>query len=465
MKSRSLFVLMVAMVVAGSYPVLAEIQRGPMPERLRGKINRIPPKHRVEMALENFEHFLSRATQLVSSSENSDAEALLNRAGELKMEAESLINSGQFREGLRVLLQARRLLHDVIILAEGRVSLADRARERIELAKGELTEMLDLAAKTGDQRLIKLAQRMQSALEDASAAMEAGEYHKALQIVMHVRPMLMRVHHRMRDDLPLEERIGHILEKTRGLIERAEGIVADDPDEQAEALLVKASSAFDEADSLVQAGQYREALELLGQARRYALGAIRIVKGLPDPDQMALRLLHRAEESVEQVRTALAEGDDQRFERLPNRLEQMLEKAEEAFEAGDYRGAIELARRVMRVSTRILHVHHHGAPKGLEEAHNPSAPNFGLYQNHPNPFNPSTEISYSIPEEARVTLTIYNILGQEVRRLVDGIQGPGSYTVGWDGKDESGNHVSSGIYLYRLTSGNHSQTRKMFLAR
>ncbi|NIR48399.1 T9SS type A sorting domain-containing protein, partial [candidate division KSB1 bacterium] len=88
---------------------------------------------------------------------------------------------------------------------------------------------------------------------------------------------------------------------------------------------------------------------------------------------------------------------------------------------------------------------------------------FTLEQNYPNPFNPSTKIRYTIAERGRVKLTIHNTLGQTVRKLVDERQGPGLYEAQWDGRDESGRLLSSGLYFFKLTSGNQSLTRKMIL--
>ena len=93
---------------------------------------------------------------------------------------------------------------------------------------------------------------------------------------------------------------------------------------------------------------------------------------------------------------------------------------------------------------------------------------FALSQNSPNPFNPSTTISYSIPDnsqELAVKLSVYNIRGQLVRTLVDDFQAPGTYNVNWDGTDAMGRQVSSGVYFYRLRAGDFSQTRKMLLVK
>ena len=88
---------------------------------------------------------------------------------------------------------------------------------------------------------------------------------------------------------------------------------------------------------------------------------------------------------------------------------------------------------------------------------------FGLSQNYPNPFNPTTNIKYTLAEDAKVTLTVYNMLGQRVKTLVDLEQESGYYTVRWDGTNEIGSRVSSGIYIYRLSAGNFVSTIKMNL--
>jgi flagellar hook assembly protein FlgD len=86
-----------------------------------------------------------------------------------------------------------------------------------------------------------------------------------------------------------------------------------------------------------------------------------------------------------------------------------------------------------------------------------------LFDNYPNPFNPSTTIQYEIPKTARVVLKIYDMLGREVKILVNRVQSPGQKSVIWDGTDQSGNLVSSGIYLYRLQSGEFTESKKMIL--
>jgi len=90
---------------------------------------------------------------------------------------------------------------------------------------------------------------------------------------------------------------------------------------------------------------------------------------------------------------------------------------------------------------------------------------FELYQNYPNPFNPSTSITFDLPKDEFVTLKIYNVIGQEVRTLVNEFRNAGRYTVVWDGKDNFGKVVPSGIYFYRMTAGSFNKTMKMVLAK
>ena len=87
---------------------------------------------------------------------------------------------------------------------------------------------------------------------------------------------------------------------------------------------------------------------------------------------------------------------------------------------------------------------------------------YELSQNYPNPFNPTTTIAFGLPEQAQVILDVYNVLGQRIRTLVGGdTYQAGYYQVVWDGRDQLGNTVSSGIYIYRLTAGEFNELRKM----
>ena len=86
-----------------------------------------------------------------------------------------------------------------------------------------------------------------------------------------------------------------------------------------------------------------------------------------------------------------------------------------------------------------------------------------LNQNYPNPFNPETKISYQLPENGKVELTVYNLKGQRVKTLVNENLDTGNHTVIWNGNNDNGKPVSSGIYFYKLKIGNYEKTRKMIL--
>jgi Cohesin domain/FlgD Ig-like domain/Dockerin type I domain len=89
---------------------------------------------------------------------------------------------------------------------------------------------------------------------------------------------------------------------------------------------------------------------------------------------------------------------------------------------------------------------------------------YQLDQNYPNPFNPSTTISYQIPDDnTQVRLVIYNITGQMIKTLVDGNQNAGVFKVVWDGTNNSGAKVSSGVYFYRIAAGKFAQVKKLLL--
>ena len=88
---------------------------------------------------------------------------------------------------------------------------------------------------------------------------------------------------------------------------------------------------------------------------------------------------------------------------------------------------------------------------------------FTLSGNYPNPFNPTTTIQYALPEEASVTLEVFDAMGRRVATLVNSQQAAGRYEAQWNGRSDAGNTVASGMYLYRLRAGNFVETRTMLL--
>jgi len=90
---------------------------------------------------------------------------------------------------------------------------------------------------------------------------------------------------------------------------------------------------------------------------------------------------------------------------------------------------------------------------------------FALYQNFPNPFNPSTIIRYDVPRSSHVTIRVYDMLGHVVKTLVQGEVEAGTHSVEWDGRNQRGERVSSGVYFYRIEAGSFTKTMKMILAK
>jgi flagellar hook assembly protein FlgD len=86
-----------------------------------------------------------------------------------------------------------------------------------------------------------------------------------------------------------------------------------------------------------------------------------------------------------------------------------------------------------------------------------------LYQNVPNPFNPTTQIRYYLPERSRVRLAVYDVKGRRVATLVDGVKSAGYHNQVWAGRDDNGLESASGVYFYRLVAGKTTLSHKMIL--
>ena len=89
--------------------------------------------------------------------------------------------------------------------------------------------------------------------------------------------------------------------------------------------------------------------------------------------------------------------------------------------------------------------------------------NFVLYQNYPNPFNPTTTIAYTLAKNSKVEITVYDLLGKEIRTLVDEFKVAGNYQTIWNGKNNNGGNVSSGVYFYRMTAENYVAVKRLIL--
>ena len=120
------------------------------------------------------------------------------------------------------------------------------------------------------------------------------------------------------------------------------------------------------------------------------------------------------------------------------------------------------ARRVSALAARLQRA----VLVGIDDAATAAIPeSFALLQNYPNPFNPSTTIRYGLPVAAPVSVAIYDVLGRRVRTLLDGNQAAGWHRITWNGRDDQGERVSSGIYIYRLQAGEFMSSRKLVLMR
>jgi len=126
------------------------------------------------------------------------------------------------------------------------------------------------------------------------------------------------------------------------------------------------------------------------------------------------------------------------------------------FDQGDRSGPLGIIEPVLMVEL--------GEVEGIIQPNpNLKPEKFGLNQNYPNPFNPSTTITYNIEKPGRVSIIIYNQLGQKVREVVNEVKTTGTYKVLWDGKDMNGTSVSNGTYFYQLRTKDFLSTKKSVL--
>mgnify|MGYP000909094063 CR=1 FL=1 len=99
----------------------------------------------------------------------------------------------------------------------------------------------------------------------------------------------------------------------------------------------------------------------------------------------------------------------------------------------------------------------------FEDPKNPLPQQYTLHSPYPNPFNPVTTLSYDLPEDATVTITIYNMVGQQVKTLISNQQTAGYKSIQWNATNNAGQLVSAGIYLYMIQVGEFRQVKKMVL--
>lgn len=124
--------------------------------------------------------------------------------------------------------------------------------------------------------------------------------------------------------------------------------------------------------------------------------------------------------------------------------------------ARDDSEALQIERELFAQLNLSLHDQRDGATVPSE---------FRLYQNYPNPFNPTTQIEFDLPEAVRVSLRVFNTLGQEVATVSDGKFNAGHYVMTWNGKSSTGADVATGLYVYQIQAGSFADTKKMILMR
>jgi hypothetical protein len=113
-----------------------------------------------------------------------------------------------------------------------------------------------------------------------------------------------------------------------------------------------------------------------------------------------------------------------------------------------------------------FYIFEEGAPTRVNPSKNISLPEtFKIYQNYPNPFNHSTTIRYSVPENSFISIKVFDILGKEVKTLIESAVPAGQYSISWDGTDNNGRVVGSGSYFYQLKTADHTYTRSMSLVK
>ncbi|RMG37950.1 MAG: T9SS C-terminal target domain-containing protein, partial [Methanobacteriota archaeon] len=131
--------------------------------------------------------------------------------------------------------------------------------------------------------------------------------------------------------------------------------------------------------------------------------------------------------------------------------------------SGSYQSAFTFFTTQIGYMDRTLLPIHLDVVSDISEPPTPIPETFEVSQNYPNPFNPETHIRYGLPEPAKVTIDIFNILGQRVYHHQTALLPAGFHTFIWKGRSDQGHPLSSGVYFYQISDGKHSIIRKMVL--
>lgn len=156
-------------------------------------------------------------------------------------------------------------------------------------------------------------------------------------------------------------------------------------------------------------------------------------------------------------------GNNQKARRVVNKMDNLFPKSKYAYQAHimlDDEGYTLEGLKAL-IDSVNAGLGKYGAKYAQEMIEQPVE--YKLYNNYPNPFNPATTIKYSLAENSLVTLKVYNTMGQLVKTLVNKHQSEGSHSVEWDGTNDGGVRVTSGVYIYRISAGNFNAVNKMIL--
>jgi hypothetical protein len=136
-----------------------------------------------------------------------------------------------------------------------------------------------------------------------------------------------------------------------------------------------------------------------------------------------------------------------------------------SYRGWEYTGGL-AGDRDRETSDIMIRINGTATPTSVDNPTEPVLPkDYTLAQNYPNPFNPSTRVDYSVPVNSKISIEVFNIIGQKVKTLVDGNVTAGNHVVTWDGTSENGSKVSSGVYFYRLTAENEVIVKRMTLTK
>lgn len=176
------------------------------------------------------------------------------------------------------------------------------------------------------------------------------------------------------------------------------------------------------------------------------------IDALVEADRMLARIA--IDEAVNEKDEAKAEGE--------------MDKALDERDNGNFDKAIEHYKQAWHHATKALkNLAKSFANSDVEESSelvDSAIPEvFGLGENYPNPFNPTTLISYDLPEASQVTMTVYDMMGRQVKALVQEFQPAGNHSVIWNATNDNGTRMSGGIYFYQIKAGSFLQTHKMIL--